>query len=133
MSSGLSKKLIYDGSCGFCTNAAQWLNRRIRDTYLSVETSQEITDSELTELGLTRAEVNAALWFVDGHHRYRRSHAVARALRSTTAPLSILGLALDLPPLRWIFAVIYWFVAKNRHRLPGGTPQCAANGIVTPR
>ena len=29
------------------------------------------------------------------------------------------------PPLRWLAPYLYRLIARNRHRLPGGTPACA--------
>jgi predicted DCC family thiol-disulfide oxidoreductase YuxK len=34
------------------------------------------------------------------------------------------GVVLQVPPISWLAALVYVVVAKNRHRLPGGTPAC---------
>jgi predicted DCC family thiol-disulfide oxidoreductase YuxK len=54
---------------------------------------------------------------------------VAAALRHGNPALRPLGSILDAAPLAPIASAGYDLVARNRHRLPGGTPSC---GITPP-
>ena len=115
--------LIYDGDCGFCTQAARWLEGRLT-TPITVVPWQEISD--LADLGLTPADVSTAVYWVDAYGRTSRGHlAAGRALLRTRPPLAWLGPLLLVPPTSWLAAVAYRVVAINRHRLPGATEACA--------
>jgi predicted DCC family thiol-disulfide oxidoreductase YuxK len=82
---------------------------------------------DLDALGVTLAEVDAAVVLVDV--TWRRSSgptAIARYLRSSSSPAwRAVGSVIARRPLRWLTAPIYRLIARNRHRMPGGTPQCS--------
>jgi len=124
--------LIYDGDCGFCTQCANWLRAQLA-TPLTVVPWQEIHD--LSELGLTVADVSTAVYWVDAYGRTSRGHtAIARSLTRSKGALSVIGWLLLLPPLSWLAGPAYRLVAKNRMRLPGATAACAmpARASFTP-
>lgn len=115
--------LIYDGDCGFCTQTASWIAERLR-VPISVVPWQEVRD--LGELGLTRAEVTTAAYWVDAYGRAERGHrAVGRALTMASGPYVIAGWLLLFPPVSWFGAVGYKLVARYRYKLPGATAACA--------
>jgi predicted DCC family thiol-disulfide oxidoreductase YuxK len=35
------------------------------------------------------------------------------------------GFLMKTPPTSWLAKIAYHWIAKNRHRLPGGTKQCS--------
>ena len=107
--------LVYDGDCGFCTGAADFVGGR-RFAW------QELGAEGLARLGLTVAEARDAAWWVDETGRYRGHLAIGHAL-SRRSPL---GRVLLVPPLSWAGTAVYPLVARWRHRLPGGTPACRA-------
>lgn len=114
--------LIYDGDCGFCTQAAKWIEARLT-TPIAVVPWQDISD--LADLGLTEADVSTAVYWVDAYGRAHRGHqAVGRVLLRTKPPLAWLGPLFIVPPTSWVAAVAYRLVAVNRHRLPGATEAC---------
>lgn len=51
--------------------------------------------------------------------------AVARTLIHGRRGWAVLGWLMLLPGVRQIAGVVYRWVARNRHRLPGGTAACA--------
>jgi predicted DCC family thiol-disulfide oxidoreductase YuxK len=116
--------LIYDGDCGFCATTVAWLRERLR-TPVTVVPWQEVAD--LDEIGLTREDVSAAVWWVDVYgRRWRGAQAVGRLFRLCRMPLPLAGAAMSVPPVSWVAAAVYELIARNRYRLPGATAACAA-------
>ena len=76
--------------------------------------------------GLTVDQVRKAAWYLDERgRRYRGAAAIAKGLRAGGWPWSWVGLFLLLPPIRWLAALGYFFVARYRRKLPGTRPACA--------
>ena len=114
----VSVLLVYDGKCGFCVRSARWIAARLPPT-ARVEPWQSL---DLEEVGLSRQQVEAAVWWIgDGSNpqRYRGAEAIGRALIAGRGIWRVVGLALVQPPLLWIARPFYALVAANRHRLPG--------------
>jgi predicted DCC family thiol-disulfide oxidoreductase YuxK len=121
--------LVFDGDCAFCSSSARLLER--------IGPAAEIVAWQLTDLdalGLTEAKAMAAVQWVepDGTVRGGRE-AIAAALRSAGGVWALTGRALLLPGASPVAAHIYRLIADNRHRLPGGTPACAAGVQETRR
>lgn len=113
--------LIFDGDCSFCTTSAMWIDRRLPDT-AHVAPWQRL---DLEPLGLTEADVTAAAYWVDeSGSTYRGARSIAKALVASGGAWKVVGIALQVPPISWLAALVYVVIAKNRHRLPGGTPAC---------
>lgn len=116
--------LIFDGDCGFCTTSAgvaQRLRRRQED-YAVV--AYQFAD--LDSLGLTEEACAQALQWVDAAGRISSAErAIAEVLRHGRWWVRPLGEMLRVPPVRRLAGVIYRWVARNRHRLPGGTAVCS--------
>ncbi len=117
--------LVFDGDCGFCTTSARVLSQRLRRSPgdYAVEPWQVL---DLEALGLTVAQCDQSVQWVgaDG----RREHAegaIGRALLASRPWVRPLGAVLLLPVVRPLAGVVYRWVSRNRHRLPGGTPACA--------
>jgi predicted DCC family thiol-disulfide oxidoreductase YuxK len=86
---------------------------------------QSLSAEELARHGLTRDQVHASVWWIDGHGRVSRAHvALGGALAAGSGWSAIAGRVVLVPPFRWLAAVGYPLVARWRHRLPGGTPAC---------
>jgi predicted DCC family thiol-disulfide oxidoreductase YuxK len=113
---------LYDGDCSFCTSCANFIERRI-------PTSARVVPwqfSDLDALGVTQADAEAAVLWVDPPRpTVAGPEAIARLLADAGSLWRPLGWVLDLPPVRWLAWPIYRFVARNRHRLPGGTAACS--------
>jgi predicted DCC family thiol-disulfide oxidoreductase YuxK len=123
MEARVSGLLVFDGDCRFCTSSARLAARMVK--------SAEIVPwqrADLAALGVRRDEAIKAVQWVDGNGRVSAgAEAVARMLLTGTLLTRLLGALLMLPGIRLIADVVYRVVAKNRGRLPGGTPACRVN------
>lgn len=114
--------LVYDGDCGFCSASVAFARRWVKPR-CDIEAGQR---AELDALGVTRQRAEyEALWVTPDGRVYGGAQAVARALLSAGGGWAVAGALLRLPPLRWAAHGVYRVIARNRHRLPGGTPACA--------
>jgi predicted DCC family thiol-disulfide oxidoreductase YuxK len=113
--------LIFDGDCSFCTSSATWIEHRL-PSGTRVEPWQRV---DLGAIGLTESDVTTAAYWVDERGRTYRGHrSIGKALVAAGGAWRLLGALLLVPPFSWLAAVAYVIIAKNRHRLPGGTPAC---------
>ncbi len=115
--------LVFDGDCGFCTSAKDWLVARADVDAVPHQWA------DLTALGLDAAAAARRIHVlgddVPGGH-LSGGRAAAWLLRQARGPgWRALGAVLGAPVLRWGTELGYRLVAANRHRLPGGTPACA--------
>ena len=114
--------LVYDGDCGFCTRSADWIRRRLPGD-VAVVPWQSL--DELGALGLSLDDVTTAAWWIDPPAAPRGGHlAIGASLVAAGGAWRLIGRGLLAPPLRWIAAPIYRRIARDRHRLPGGTDAC---------
>jgi predicted DCC family thiol-disulfide oxidoreductase YuxK len=115
--------LLYDGDCAFCTNCAHLLER--------IGAHAEILPwqfADLPDLGVTEEQAIDAVQWVEIDGAVRSGHeAIAAVLKSAGRIWRIIGRAILLPGISWIAAKAYRLVARNRYRLPGGTPACAVS------
>lgn len=115
--------LLFDGDCAFCSTSARWLDARV-PTPTALEPWQW---TELEPLGTSVDEVEAAVVFVDV--RLQRTHGpegISDYLRSSTSAFwRALGRLLALRLVLLVAWPVYRWIARNRHRLPGGTAQCS--------
>jgi len=112
--------LIYDGDCGFCTQAA----RKFVVLGSGLVTTAPWQTLQLADYGLTEHDCSQAAFFVAGDDVHRGAAAVAYGLKACPRPWSLLGTALAVPPLSWLSRAIYPMVARYRHKLPGATDAC---------
>ena len=81
---------------------------------------------DLDALGLTLADVAQYAWYLGPRGRGAGHLAFSMLLRSQPRiGLRFAGWLIATPPYSWIAAIGYAFIARFRHRLPGGTPACA--------
>ena len=112
--------LIFDGDCGFCTQAA----RKFADFAGESALVQPWQALQLSDYGLTEADCSAALHWVHDGVNYRGADAVARGLLVCRSPWPFIGRILATPPFSWLARAVYPLIARNRHRLPGSTNAC---------
>jgi predicted DCC family thiol-disulfide oxidoreductase YuxK len=96
-----------------------WTNGRIE-----LKPWQAIPE-QMAALGLTDEDGLTQAWFVDANGRlFGGAEAINRALRycGWLRPFTYLY---PLPGMRQLQDWAYRWVAANRYRLPGSTPQCA--------
>jgi len=114
--------LLYDGDCGFCTNAARCMERKSNST---IAVAWQEFDYEA--VGLTEQQVSTAAYFIEERadgRIFRGTIAMGRALLITSWPWKVLGIPLVVPPTSWIAIACYPILTRFRHLLPGGTPSC---------
>ena len=81
---------------------------------------------ELENYGLSQHDVDLYAWVMTPAHQYAGHLALSALLRmQPAAAWRFLGHLIATPPVSWIAAIGYHFIARYRHRLPGGTPACA--------
>ena len=73
-------------------------------------------DLDLDLLGLTPAEVSAAVWWVADEERLPGHRAVIRVLRELGGGWGIAGRVIAVSPLSWLGGHVYRWVATNRAR-----------------
>ena len=113
--------LIFDGECGICLRLASWAERRLPPSVTIISAQSR----NARAYGLSPREVTSAVYWIDGRNRaWSAEKAVARTLRAMGGPWSALGSAVELPGISLLAGVGYRLVARNRHRLPGGTDAC---------
>ncbi|WP_329142262.1 DUF393 domain-containing protein [Streptomyces sp. NBC_01456] len=114
--------LVYDGDCAFCTSSVRFAERRLRPRC----TATPWQFADLTGLGITqqRAE-HEVLWVTPAGDVHGGAQAVAKLLLSSRGAWPVVGALLTLPPVRRPAHGAYRLIARNRHRLPGGTAACA--------
>lgn len=114
--------LIYDGDCAFCTT---WVVRlqKFLPRFPKAATWQS---SDIAALGLTEHDVTHFAWLVVGRHRFRGHEAFAALLLGQRSfAYRFAGQLLVTHPFAWAARAGYAFIARFRHRLPGGAAACA--------
>jgi predicted DCC family thiol-disulfide oxidoreductase YuxK len=113
--------LVFDGDCAFCTSCARLLER--------IGPEAEIVPwqvADLGELGISAKQAAEAVRWIGSDGTVRTGHeAIAAALDAAGWAWRIAGRAILLPAVSSLAAAAYRLIARNRHRLPGGTPACA--------
>ncbi len=80
---------------------------------------------ELETLGLTLDDVMTQVWFVDGNGRLTGGAAAINAALALVWWFKPIAFLYQLPGICQLEDRVYRWVADNRYRLPGSTPQCA--------
>jgi len=114
--------VIYDGDCAFCSSSVRFLQRVVKPGATFVP-YQFINPADF---GLTLAECETALRYVHpdgstfaGHEAYRQM------LKQEGGAWAALGFLMRTPGYYAIANAVYRLIAKNRHKMPGGTPTCS--------
>jgi predicted DCC family thiol-disulfide oxidoreductase YuxK len=114
--------LVFDGDCAFCSSSVRagqrWIGR--------MATASPYQTTDLGQFGLTAAECERAVRYVTRDRRVLAGeNAVSMLLVDAGRGWWLLGSFMRLPGVHWLSGVAYRWVARNRHRLPGGTPACS--------
>ena len=114
--------LIFDGDCGFCTSTANYIKTQ-SSTAIEIEPWQWV---ELSKFGLSKEKAASKVQLFAGGKTYAGHLAFAKLLRLQKQwRFKFLGGILVIPPFNLAARLGYFYVAKYRHKLPGGTPACA--------
>ena len=111
---------LFDGDCAFCTSSANYLKRIVKNR-VKIEPFQL---ANLEPLGVDQAECMKAVQYWRSDRVYSGSVAIAKALVDAKNIWSIAGLIMQIPVISSAAFLVYEWVAKNRYKLPGGTPAC---------
>ena len=118
--------LIFDGDCAFCTSSAHWLARRLNRPLGPNVRLVPWQFTDLAALGTTTERAQReALWVSTDGMIYGGASAFAQWLRFRGGAYRLFGHVMELPGIRGLAAAVYRVIAKNRHRIPGGSPACA--------
>ena len=134
---------LYDGDCAFCSSCARFIERRI-PTRARIVPWQF---ADLAGLGVTREQAEAAVLWIDGPSQVPAAPlprggqvspepasggrvaagpaAIAALLRDAGSYWRLAGALLGLRPVLAAAWPVYHWVARNRHRMPGGTAACS--------
>ena len=114
--------LIYDGDCAFCKQSLNWALTKLPQ-FSRYVAYQSINPSDY---GLSTDQVKQKVWLVDGKQRLSGHRAVAWLFCNQDAfGWRMLGWLIRVGGP--VSALSYFFIAANRHRLPGGTKECVIN------
>jgi predicted DCC family thiol-disulfide oxidoreductase YuxK len=118
--------LIFDGDCAFCTSSAHWLARHLHRPFGPNVRLVAWQFSDLAALSTTAERAQReALWVAIDGTIHGGAAAFAQWLRFHGGAYGIVGSVMDLPVVRALAGAVYRVIAKNRHRMPGGSPACA--------
>ena len=115
--------MIFDGDCAFCSSSARVLKKITRGK-IAIEPYQLL---DLKQFGLTEDQTSKAVYYI-GEKTDVANRAICQFLIDSKTPWAIAGRILNLPLISWLAKRVYYWIAKNRHRLPGGTPECSIRG-----
>jgi len=116
--------LIFDGDCKFCSSSARVFVRMTKNRIPTAPYQR----SDLRALGLTLQDCEQAVQYVSDQGIESGHLAISQGLIDSKTIWSLAGYILKWPVITSIAFVVYHWVAKNRHRLPGGTPACSIDG-----
>lgn len=120
--------LFFDGNCGMCTRAHDFLVRHDRTGNLETEPLQGPGAAE--RLGIPNDQLLDAVRWLD------RSGAVYTGAEAANAAVSVaLGTRLPIliyrvPGIRHAQNAVYRWVAGHRYRFPGKTPYCESHPVA---
>lgn len=114
--------LVYDGDCAFCQRSID-VGSRILPVPFRAEPYQFLP---LGNLGLTTEQAQSQVWWVQPSRPARGGHEAVAGLLKVQSRWwwRAAGWLIEHPPVSAVARWAYAAVARNRHRLPGGTAQC---------
>ena len=117
---------LFDGDCAFCSSSIR-LMTKVVSQHPEIQPYQWI---QLNKYGIKKEDCIKAVQFYKNEEKvYSGSQAFAQFLILSNYPWKIIGFLLEFPIVNWISKLLYGFVARNRYRLPGGTPECKLKEI----
>jgi predicted DCC family thiol-disulfide oxidoreductase YuxK len=121
--------LAYDGDCGFCQTSVDRVRALAGPGIEAVP--WQFLPAEVTTAHLERLD-REVLLLRGGTVLAGGADALARYVAtSPSSAYRVLGAVVRLPGVRSCARVVYRWVSRNRHRLPGGTPACAVPPAAT--
>ncbi|MEY4606824.1 MAG: hypothetical protein RLY45_1584 [Actinomycetota bacterium] len=124
--------LVIDGDCAFCQASVE-RGCRLIGRFPAVASWQSLeTQGSLDALGLDAAVCSKAVQYVALDRRAHAAHdAVSALLLAAGRGWWLLGALMRVPGIHWLCGVAYRWVARNRHRLPGGSDRCSLSSAAS--
>jgi hypothetical protein len=88
--------------------------------------------TDIDAIGMTAAECDTAVQWIDGTRRAAGPAAIAALLRTSHAGWRLVGLVLGTRVGTALTWPLYRWVSRNRDRMPGGTAACALPAAQRP-
>jgi predicted DCC family thiol-disulfide oxidoreductase YuxK len=108
--------ILFDGTCGFCRYTVSRLAARWHLSGRRVPWQA----ADLQALGLSEEQVRARIWYVEpGAAPAGGAAAFAAWLATGDRTARLLAALLRTPGVRTAAGIVYWAVARARHRIPG--------------
>lgn len=117
---GMKQMFVFDGDCAFCSSSMRLLRKLTKDRI----PAKPFQFLNLEQFGLTLDQTQSAVQYVTEQKTFRGAEAIAHFLMDSKTGWAAAGWLMRAPVLLSFFEIIYSVVAANRHRLPGGTPEC---------
>lgn len=117
--------LIFDADCAFCQSCVRWGNRNLR----AFPKAAGFQHLDLSLGPVSREQAQTSIWLVSTANSefepLPANRAAAFILKlEPNVFWKLFGHFIDIPGLRVISKAVYYFVAKNRAKLPGATESC---------
>lgn len=121
----IERVLIYDGDCHFCQLSLDFGIRHLA-IFPKYVAFQKVNPSNFL---LSESDVRSQIWLVPENSNDFKplgGHLAAAEIliMQKNVLLKLAGWLMKTPPTSYLAKVGYRWIAKNRHRLPGGTKQC---------
>jgi predicted DCC family thiol-disulfide oxidoreductase YuxK len=116
-----ARLFIFDGDCAFCSSAARVFRKMIKEQ-VPIRPYQKL---DLASLGLSEELTSKAVYYVRDGKYFVAAEAIAQLFIDSKTIWRVAGYLLRVPGINHLAERVYYWIAKNRHRLPGGTPECS--------
>jgi predicted DCC family thiol-disulfide oxidoreductase YuxK len=113
--------LVFDGQCGFCTRAINWIKRVDRHERIRVHPFQQAGIHE--RFDLSTADTQAAAWAITSDRRASGAGSINLAL-DTALGIGFFSAIYRIRGIRWLQDRTYIWVSNHRYLLRGVTPWC---------
>jgi predicted DCC family thiol-disulfide oxidoreductase YuxK len=110
--------LLFDGDCGLCSWAAEWVQKLDRHRLFVVQPYQSYDEAELRHLGITYQQCAQKVHVITRRGQvYRGAFGVNYFFWHYWPWKLLIGLMYAVPPLLLVELLVYAWVARHRHRL----------------
>ena len=116
-----ARLFIFDGDCAFCSSAARVFRKMIKDQ-VPIRPYQKL---DLASLGLSEELTSKAVYYVRDGKYFVATEAIAQLFIGSRTLWHAAGYLLRVPGINHRAGHVYYWIAKSRHRLTGGTPECS--------
>ncbi|MFD1551002.1 thiol-disulfide oxidoreductase DCC family protein [Putridiphycobacter roseus] len=106
--------IFYDGDCGFCNHAIQYiLKHRKNDNFQFIALQSDLAKQKLKDFQIKISL--STIYLLDNQKVYDRSTAALKIASKLKFPNNLMGVFLLIPAFmrNWVYVII----AKNRHKI----------------